>query len=101
MKPISIGEYSPKIKSKFEGLKPGTRIPSAISAPAKINVKKFAGKVPTKLLRKYRQIPEMRKVVRNQITSVRSRSDSLIDSFNKLGIVPIIAPANPHKTMIL
>ena len=47
LKPVSIGPYSPKIKSKFDGLRPGTRIPSASKEPASIKFKKDADKLPT------------------------------------------------------
>ena len=47
LKPVSIGAYSPKIKSRFEGLKPGTKIPSANRAPARMKLAKLALSEPT------------------------------------------------------
>ncbi len=47
LNPVSIGAYSPKIKSKFDGLRPGTRIPRASKEPARIKFKNDADKLPT------------------------------------------------------
>ena len=52
LKPVSIGEYKPKINNRLDGLSPGTKTPKAIKTPAKMNVRKLAGRVPTRSFRK-------------------------------------------------
>ena len=46
LKPVSIGAYSPKIKSRFDGLKPGTKTPRAKRTPAKMKLAKLALREP-------------------------------------------------------